>query len=65
VDAARTLFMVSGLFALGTGLLATEGLRWGQAVLGGFDLGALVFIASLWPLSRDNSHAQMRLHAPE
>lgn len=52
-----------GLFALGTGLLATEGLRWGQAVLGGFDLGALVFIASLWPLSRDNSHAQMRLHA--
>lgn len=34
--------------------------RWGQAVLGGFDLAALVFIASLWPLTRDHTPAQMR-----
>lgn len=52
-----------GLFALGTGLLGAQGLRWGQAVLGGFDMGALVFIASLWPLSRDTAPDQMRRHA--
>jgi uncharacterized membrane protein len=61
LPARFSLFL--GLFALGGGVLAFEGLRWGQAVLGGFDLGALVFIASLWPLSRDSTHAQMRLHA--
>lgn len=59
---ARFLLFL-GLFALGTAGLAFEGLRWGQAVLGGFDLGALVFIASLWTLCRDSTHAQMRLHA--
>ena len=37
--------------------------RWGEAVLGGFDLAALVFIVSLWPLSRDHTPAQMRAHA--
>lgn len=52
-----------GLFVLGAPFLAMAGLRWGQAVLGGFDLGALVFIGSLWPLSRDHSPAQIRLHA--
>lgn len=61
LPARFSLFL--GLFALGTLLLTVEGTRWGQAVLGGFDLGALVFIASLWSLSRDNTHAQMRLHA--
>jgi len=52
-----------GLFALGTAALALEGLRWGQAVLGGLGLGAAVFIASLWTLCSDSTHAQMRLHA--
>ncbi|NOW45047.1 putative membrane protein [Novosphingobium sp. SG751A] len=61
LPARFSLFLA--LFALGTGLLGFNGLRWGQAVLGGFDLGALVFITSLWPLSRDNTPGQMRLHA--
>jgi uncharacterized membrane protein len=34
--------------------------RWGQAVLGGFDLAALAFIVSLWPLTRDHTVTQMR-----
>ena len=61
LPARFSLFLA--LFAAGTLILAVEGLRWGQAVLGGFDLGALVFIASLWSLSRDRTHAQMRRHA--
>ncbi|WDF72354.1 DUF1345 domain-containing protein [Novosphingobium sp. KACC 22771] len=59
---ARFLLFL-GLFAAATGLLGAQGLRWGQAVLGGFDTGALVFIASLWPLSRDTAPDQMRRHA--
>lgn len=37
--------------------------RWGQAVLGGFDLAAVLFIVSLWPLTRDHTVAQMRAKA--
>lgn len=37
--------------------------RWGQAVLGGFDLAALTFIVSLWPLTRDHTPTQMRDNA--
>jgi uncharacterized membrane protein len=36
-----------------------------QALLAGFDLAAIAFIASLWPLSRDHSAAQIRRHAIE
>ena len=31
----------------------------------GFDAAALAFIVSLWPLSRDHTAAQMRLHSAE
>jgi uncharacterized membrane protein len=37
--------------------------RWGQAVLGGFDLAAVAFIVSLWPLTHDHTPAQMRAQA--
>ena len=37
--------------------------HWGQAILGGFDLAALAFIASLWSLMRDHTPEQMRNHA--
>ena len=37
--------------------------RWGQSVLGGFDVAALVFLASLWSLGRDHTPEQMRDHA--
>jgi len=53
------------VLVLATPLLGVAGVRWGQAVLGGFDAAALVFIASLWPLSRDRTAAQMRRHARE
>ncbi len=53
------------VFAGLTPLLALLGLRWGQAVLCGFDAAALVFIASLWPLSRDHTADVMRRHAIE
>jgi len=53
------------VLVLATPLLGVAGVRWGQAVLGGFDASALVFIASLWPLSRDRTAGEMRRHARE
>lgn len=43
--------------------LAPFAVRWGQQILGGFDLAAVVFIVSLWPLTRDHTPAQMRAKA--
>jgi len=34
-----------------------------SALVRGFNLGAVVFIISLWPLSRDHTAAQMQVHA--
>ncbi|MDE2303485.1 MAG: DUF1345 domain-containing protein [Sphingomonadales bacterium] len=34
--------------------------RWSQAVLAGFDLAALLFLVSLWPLTRMAGAAEMR-----
>jgi len=53
------------LLVVATPLLGLAGVRWGQAVLGGFDIAALGFIGSLWPLSRDHTAAEMRRHAIE
>lgn len=54
-------------FLLGFGLLALglvwAGWRWGQAVLGGFDLAALGFALSLLPLTRDQTASAIRAHA--
>jgi uncharacterized membrane protein len=49
-------------------VVATIGLmamapRWSQAMLGGFDLAALVFIVSLFPLLRDRTPQAMIAHA--
>jgi uncharacterized membrane protein len=45
---------------------STLGARtYGDALVVGFDLAALVFIASLWPIMRDHSADQMRRHAAE
>ena len=44
-----------------TGHCAGHG--WADALVTGFDLAALAFIASLWPLRRDHTAAQMRRHA--
>jgi hypothetical protein len=42
-----TLFLAS--LALAGAALAPLVQRWSQALLGAFDVAALVFIASLWP----------------
>ncbi|MDP9057193.1 MAG: DUF1345 domain-containing protein [Pseudomonadota bacterium] len=55
------LFLVA--LPLAVAALAPLAARWGQAVLGGFDVAALVFIVSLWPLTRDHAVAQMRARA--
>ena len=36
---------------------------WTNALVRGFDLAAIVFAMSLWPLSRDHTAAQMRMHS--
>jgi uncharacterized membrane protein len=53
-----TLFLAS--LALAGAALAPLVQRWSQALLGAFDVAALVFIASLWPLTRDHTADQMR-----
>lgn len=55
------LFLVVGL-ATGPVLLALS-LRWSQAVLVAFDAAALLFTASMWSLTRDDTPAQMRVDA--
>jgi len=52
------LFLVA--LPLAIAALAPLVARWGQAVLGGFDLAALVFFVSLWPLTRDHAVVEMR-----
>jgi len=57
------LFLLAGGLAMAC--FGLGGLRWGQAVLVGFDLAALGFLASLAPFTRDSSAAQVRRHARE
>lgn len=38
---------------------------WANALVRGFNLAAIVFTISLWPLSRDHTAAQMRRHSRE
>ena len=39
--------------------------HWANALVRGFNLAAIVFTISLWPLSRDHTAAQMRLHSAQ
>ena len=39
--------------------------HWSNALVRGFNLAAIVFTISLWPLSRDHTAAQMRLHSAQ
>jgi uncharacterized membrane protein len=55
------LFLAS--FALAGAALMPLAQRWSQALLGGFDVGVLVFSLSLWPLTRDHTPGEMRRHA--
>ncbi len=42
-----------------------DGAVWQSALVRGFNLAALVFTLSLWPLGRDHTAAQMRRHAAQ
>ncbi|MBU6268403.1 MAG: DUF1345 domain-containing protein [Sphingomonadales bacterium] len=55
------LFMVA--FAAAALLLLGLAPRWSQAVIGGFDIAALLFIVSLWSLTRDDTPAKMHADA--
>ena len=39
--------------------------QWSNALVRGFNLAAIVFTVSLWPLSRAHTAAQMRLHSEQ
>lgn len=39
--------------------------NWGNALVIGFNLAAVIFVLSLWPLRRDHTAAQMRLHSAQ
>lgn len=55
------LFLCS--FAAAGGLIAALATRWSQAVIGGFDIAALLFIVSLWGLTRNDTPGRMRADA--
>lgn len=42
-----------------------KGGTWGNATVLGFDLGVVLFAISLWPLTRDHTAEQMRVHASQ
>lgn len=52
-------------FALAGAALLLLAQRWSQAMLGGFDIAALVLVISLWPLTRDRTPGQIRRHAQD
>ena len=60
------LFMAGAILLLvAAGLHLGHGSGWSDALVIGFDLAVPVFAASLWPLARDHSAAEMRRHASE
>jgi len=61
----RFVLFVAVLLAVTLGLRLSAGTGWGDALVTGFDLAALIFIAALWPIMRDRSAQQMRRHAAE
>lgn len=63
---APVRFLVSIAIMAATGVAAgiVGKFEWGRALMIGFDAGAVVFLASLWPLLDDDS-SDMRAHAKD
>ena len=61
----RFVLFVVLLVAVMAASMLLRGNGWARAFMQGFDLAGTVFIASLWPLSKDHGAAQMRLHAAQ
>jgi uncharacterized membrane protein len=57
------IFLIDSLFA-GIWIFASTG-KWHVAVMGGFDINAVIFMLSLWPLLKDGSAASIRKHAAQ
>ena len=61
----RFLLFLGVLVAATGGIARYGGKGWGDGLVVGFTIAALVFLVSLWPLLRDRTAAQMRRHAAE
>jgi uncharacterized membrane protein len=61
---ARFLAFLLLFFGAGTAIQCVT-TKWHYAVMGGFDLAALLFLASLWPLLKDGDAASIKRHAAE
>ncbi len=58
------LFIAAMLATIGWSLWFDD-VEWQTALVRAFNLAAIVFAISLWPLSRDHTAAQMRLHSAQ
>ena len=58
------LFVVLLAGVMGSAMVLAQA-SWSRGFMLGFDSAAVVFVASLWPLSRDHGAAQMRAHAAQ
>ncbi len=54
------LGVMAAVFAI---MFTVRSAGWAEALVWGFDLAAVVFILSLWPLSRDHTADDMRRHS--
>ncbi len=57
------IFLAASLIA-GAVIYATTG-KWHQAVMGGFDIGAVLFMILLWPVLNDGGVTAIRKHAAQ
>ncbi len=61
----RFVMFVAAIGAVAAGWHWLKHDTWSDALVIGFNLAVLAFTASLWPLTRDHTAAQMRRHAAE
>ncbi|MEO7247985.1 MAG: DUF1345 domain-containing protein [Novosphingobium sp.] len=59
----RFVLFVMTLMGVAAAWHTMKGGTWGNATVIGFDIGVTLFAVSLWPLTRDHTADQMRLHS--
>ncbi len=60
---ARFVLFLAVMAAVSGIMFTVRGAGWAEALVWGFDLAAVVFILSLWPLGQDHTAEQMRRHS--